>query len=240
MRREGRGVPGRRAVVRRSVRGVRTRKRRNAAAPSARVGAKAARLATLLLKTPANRAAMFGAWSEGAAAEDLEDSADAEPEPSAEASKSSEVVRRRPDLLAAAFRLYAESRGDPDARRRRRLEEAAKEARGASKGEPDPSAPDEAPVDEDAPFSDPGDDPSTRVFCLRIVAQACADAGGDARVRASSTRPSRSTASRRSRSRRSARTRRRRVASPRTRCVAWSRATRGRRGGSASATSSGR
>lgn len=64
-------------------------KRRNAAAPSARVGAKAARLATLLLKTPANRAAMFGAWSEGAAAEDLEDSADAEPEPSAEASKSS-------------------------------------------------------------------------------------------------------------------------------------------------------
>ena len=60
-------------------------KRRNAAAPSARVGAKAARLATLLLKTPANRAAMFGAWSEGAAAEDLEDSADAEPEPSAEA-----------------------------------------------------------------------------------------------------------------------------------------------------------
>ena len=155
-------------------------KRRNAAAPSARVGAKAARLATLLLKTPANRAAMFGAWSEGAAAEDLEDSADAEPEPSAEASKSSEVVRRRPDLLAAAFRLYAESRGDPDARRRRRLEEAAKEARGASKGDPDPSAPDEAPVDEDAPFSDPGDDPSTRVFCLRIVAQACADAGGDA------------------------------------------------------------
>ena len=158
-------------------------KRRNAAAPSARVGAKAARLATLLLKTPANRAAMFGAWSEGAAAEDLEDSADAEPEPSAEASKSSEVVRRRPDLLAAAFRLYAESRGDPDARRRRRLEEAAKEARGASKGDPDPSAPDEAPVDADAPFSDPGDDPSTRVFCLRIVAQACADADGDARVR---------------------------------------------------------
>ena len=97
-------------------------KRRNAAAPSARVGAQAARLATLLLKTPANRAAMFGAWSEGAAAEDLEDSADAEPETSAEASKSSEVVRRRPDLLAAAFRLYAESRGDPDARRRRRLE----------------------------------------------------------------------------------------------------------------------